>query len=271
MKLATQSVDLNADLGEGYGPYKMGDDLAMLDIVSSANVACGFHAGDPNIMAATFQAAAKRGVAIGAHPGFADLANFGRRKLPVSPAEIERIVAYQVGAACAVAALAGHRITYVKAHGALGNMAEQDEAISRAIARGVKAVDPALKSLAIAATWSERGALAEGLDVAAEIFADRAYQPDGTLRPRDLPGAVLHDAQAISQRIIAMLQEQAIIAIDGTRIPTRIDSICLHGDTQGAVAIAATLKLALQQHGYVIIPFTQTAAQVQARSTHDGR
>ena len=219
------SIDINADLGESYGAYTLGDDLAMLDIVSSANVACGFHAGDPEVMHATFVNAKARSVAVGAHPGYQDREFFGRRKLPHSAGELERLVAYQIGAACSVAALAGHRITYVKTHGALGNLAAADEAVSRAIARSIKAVDRSLACLAIAATWSERGARAEGLNVASEIFADRAYQPDGQLVPRNQHGAVLLDADEIGRRIVAMLEERAIITSDGTRVPTRIDSI----------------------------------------------
>lgn len=248
-------IDMNADLGESFGPYKLGDDDTMLSIVSSANVACGFHAGDPEVMYKTFSIAKARGVAAGAHPGFHDREYFGRRSLPHTVTEIERLVAYQIGAACSVAALAGHKITYVKAHGALGNLAAADESVSRAVARATKAVDRELISLSIATTWSERGARSEGLEVVAEIFADRAYQPNGDLVPRSKPGAVLHNAEDICRRVVAMLAEQAIIAVDGTMTPTNIDSICVHGDTPGAAAIAKQLKDALILNHYEIAAF----------------
>jgi 5-oxoprolinase (ATP-hydrolysing) subunit A len=249
------TIDLNADIGEGFGPYRIGDDTAMLEVVTSANVACGFHAGDPGIMHATFATAKAKGVAIGAHPGFGDREHFGRRLLPHTQAEVEQLVAYQIGAACGVAALAGHRVTYAKAHGALGNWAAGDEGISRAIARAIRSVDRSLVCLAIAATWSEHGARAEGVPVACEIFADRAYRPDGTLVPRGEPGAVLHDPSAIAARVLAMLDQGAIIAVDGTQLKTTIDSICVHGDTPDAVAIARHLRGVLVASGQHLAAF----------------
>lgn len=250
-----RTIDLNADLGEGFGPYKLGDDVALLGIVTSANVACGFHAGDPEVMHETFTVARKLGVAIGAHPGFDDRTHFGRRILPLTIGEIERIVAYQIGAACGIASLAGHRVTYVKAHGALYNLACDDEAVARAVARAIKAVDKSLLCLTLVGTAGERGALAEGVIVAAEIFADRAYNPDGKLVPRGVEGAVLHDQKIICSRVLAMLEEGSIIATDGTRFPTRMDSICLHGDTPGAVAVATSLRTALIGAGYHLASF----------------
>ncbi len=250
-----RTIDLNADLGEGFGPYRIGDDLALLDIVTSANVACGFHAGEPAIMFATFQAAKARGVAIGAHPGFEDRAHFGRRPLPLSPHEIEQIVAYQVGAACGMAALAGHRITYVKVHGALSNIASVEEPVARAIAKAIRAVDPSLVCLSLAGTAGERGARAEGLISAAEVFADRAYNPDGTLVARGLPGAVLDDAATIAARVLAMLEQGGVIATDGTFVPLSMDSICVHGDTPHAVGIVARLRQALAEAGHQLAAF----------------
>jgi UPF0271 protein len=250
-----RTIDLNADLGEGFGPYRLGDDAAMLGLVSSANVACGFHAGGPEEMFATFRLAHERGVAIGAHPGFADREGFGRRALPLSAAEVERQCAYQIGAACGMAALAGHRITHVKAHGALYNLAAEDAAVARAIARAIRAVDPSLICLTLAGTPAEAEAMAAGLRVAAEVFADRGYRADGTLLPRAAPGAVLHDPAMVAERMLAMLAEGAIIAADGTRKPQRMDSICLHGDTPGAVALAAHLRQALVGAGWRIAPF----------------
>jgi UPF0271 protein len=248
-------VDLNCDLGEGFGDWRMGDDAAMLGIVSTVNVACGFHAGDPQIMADTFAAAKKAGVAIGAHPAYPDLQGFGRRPLPYSPREIERLVAYQLGAAMGVAALAGHRITHVKAHGSLGNRATEDVSAAEAIARATKSVDRGLVILAIAGTEIERAAERLGVKAIREIFADRAYTTKGNLVPRSQPGAVIHDAKLAAQRVLAMLKAGAIIADDGTKIPTGIDSICVHGDTPGAVAMAASVRQALSEAGYTVQAF----------------
>jgi UPF0271 protein len=249
------NIDLNCDLGEGFGDWKMGDDAAMLGVVSTVNVACGFHAGDPQIMADTFAAAKKAGVAIGAHPSYPDLQGFGRRPIPYSAKEIERLVAYQLGAAMGIAALAGHRITHVKAHGSLGNRATEDAAAADAIARATKSVDPRLAILAIAGTEIERAAERCNMKAVREIFADRAYTKAGNLVPRSQPGAVIHDAKAASERIIAMLQAGAIIAVDGTKVPVGIDSICVHGDTPGAVAMARAVRQALIGAGYTLRAF----------------
>jgi UPF0271 protein len=249
------TVDLNCDLGEGYGDWRMGDDASMLRIVTSVNVACGFHAGDPQIMAGTFAAAKQRGVAVGAHPGYPDIQGFGRRHIPYSPAEIERIIAYQLGAAIAVARLAGHRITHVKAHGALGNLAADDRSIADAVVRATKAVDLGLTILAIAGTEIERAADGAGMRAAREIFADRAYTPTGRLVPRKEPGAVIHDPEAAATRVVRMLEAGAVIAVDGTRVPVGIDSICVHGDTPGAVALASAVRAAVTKAGFDLRPF----------------
>lgn len=249
-------VDLNCDCGEGFGAYAMGDDSAMLAIVTSANVACGFHAGDPDIMAQTFAKARDHGVAVGAHPGFPDLAGFGRRRLPYSAAEIERLVAYQIGAAQALAAYAGHRLTHVKAHGALSNIAMDEPSVARAIARAIKAVDPTLRFLAIAGTALETEGEAAGLAVVREIYADRGYTDAGLLAPRGQPGAVLHDADEAAARVVAMVSEGAVFALSGRRIPVGIDSICVHGDTPGAVAMAGAVRQALERSGIALQPFS---------------
>ena len=248
-------VDLNCDCGEGYGAYTMGDDAAMLAIVTSANVACGFHAGDPDIMAATFALAKKRGVAAGAHPGFADRAGFGRRRMALSEAEIERLVAYQVGAAQALAAQAGHRLTYVKPHGALSNIAMAETGTARAIARATKAVDKSLAFLAIAGTELERAGTAEGLRTFREIYADRGYTNSGHLVPRGEAGAVLYDVDQAAARAVAMIEEGAIFSTSGKRVPVGIDSICVHGDTPGAVAMARAVRMALERAGIPLRPF----------------
>jgi len=251
------TIDLNCDLGEGFGDWRMGDDGAMLSIVSTVNVACGFHAGDPQIMAETFAAARKAGVAIGAHPSYPDLQGFGRRHLPYSPREIERLIAYQLGAAIGVARLAGHRITHVKTHGALANRATEDTPAADAIARAVKSVDPKLVILAIAGTEIERAAERCGMNAAREIFADRAYTKAGNLVPRSEPGAVIHDPKLAAARVVAMLQAGAIIAGDGTKVPVGIDSICVHGDTPGAVTLALAVRQALADAGYTLRAFAR--------------
>jgi UPF0271 protein len=250
-----RSVDLNCDCGEGFGAYRIGDDNAMLDIVTSVNVACGFHAGDPEIMAKTFKAAKAKGVATGAHPGFPDLWGFGRRGLPFTAGEIERLVAYQIGAANALATYAGARLGHVKAHGALSNIATEDEAIALAIARAVKAVEPRLGFLAPAGTKLETAGVAQGLAVAREIYADRAYTDAGLLVERSCPGAVLHEAGDAADRILAMVLEGAIITISGKRLAAGIDSICVHGDSPNAVAMAKAVRARLEQAGIALAPF----------------
>ena len=227
----------------------------MLDIVTSANVACGFHAGDPDIMAATFALAKARGVAVGAHPGFADRAGFGRRRIAMGEAEIERLVAYQIGAAQALAAQAGHRLTHVKPHGALSNIAMAEPGPARAIARAARAVDRDLAFLAIAGTELERAGEAEGLVTVHEIYADRGYTDDGHLIPRSEAGAVLHDADEAAARAAAMVEAGAIFAVSGKRVKVDIDSICVHGDTPGAVAMARAVRAALERAGIALRPF----------------
>ncbi len=249
------SIDLNCDCGESFGVYVMGDDAAMLDLVTTANVACGFHGGDPEVMANTFRMAKKKGVAVGAHPGFPDLWGFGRRRLPFSAAEIERLVAYQIGAGQALAAYAGHRLTHVKPHGALSNIATEDEGVARAIARATKAVDPQLIFLAVAGTKLEGAGEAEGLVIAREIYADRSYSDDALLLPRSQQGAVLREPETIAGRVLAMAREGAVIAASGKRIPIGIDSICVHGDTPNAVVIARAVRRRLTEAGIALKPF----------------
>jgi 5-oxoprolinase (ATP-hydrolysing) subunit A len=255
MTKAARTIDLNADLGEGFGAWRMGDDEALLGIVTSANVACGFHAGDPDIMARTFARAAERKVAVGAHVAFPDLAGFGRRRMPMTPLEIERAVAYQIGAAQALAAYAGHRLTHVKAHGALANIAEGDADVASAIARAIRAVDPALTLLAIACSQQGPAGERAGLKVAQEIFADRAYLDDGRLQPRREAGAVIADVATALARVRQMLTEGALVTISGKRLPTQIDSVCVHGDTAEAVAMARSLRALLKAECYDLRAF----------------
>jgi len=248
----TIQVDINSDIGEG-----VGDDEAMLSVATSVNVACGFHAGDPGTMRRIATQARARGVGIGAHPGYDDLAGFGRKPMPgLSASEIENLVAYQTGALCAVASLAGHKVTHVKAHGALSNAACSDAMIANAIAAAVKAVDPNLAFMVLPQTELARAADRTALKPIHEIYADRAYQDDAQLLPRSRSGAVLHDANEIAQRVLRMVTEQSIIAASGKVISTSVDSVCVHGDTPGAVEIAKAVRAALEQSGVKISPFS---------------
>ncbi|MBL8833455.1 MAG: LamB/YcsF family protein [Rhodospirillales bacterium] len=250
------AVDLNSDLGESFGAWNMGDDAAMLDVVTSANVACGFHAGDPDTMLKTVESAKARGVAIGAHPGFHDLQGFGRRQIQgLTAREIETLVAYQIGALQAIATMAGHRVTHVKAHGALSNMAMVDDGMATALARAVRAVDPTLTFVVLPQTALERAGETANLPLAREIFADRAYEDDGTLVSRRKPGAMLHDPEAVAERVLRMVQERAIVSVSGKRLPMPIDTVCIHGDSPGAVAMARAVRRRLDTAGVRIAPF----------------
>jgi UPF0271 protein len=246
------SVDLNSDLGEGFGAYRCGDDDAMLSIVTSANVACGFHAGDPEVMARTFAVARERGVAVGAHPGFPDLWGFGRRRLPFSNGEIERLVAYQIGAATSLAAYAGHRITYVKTHGALGNIACEERDVADAVARAIRAVDPGLALLANALTELVVAGEAAGLETYQEIYADRGYTETGQLISRSQPGAMIEGAEEAAARVLAMVEAGAVITAGSRYLPTPIRSICVHGDSDHAVATAGRVRERLEQAGIAL-------------------
>jgi UPF0271 protein len=253
-----RSVDLNSDMGESFGAWTMGADAEMLKIVTSANVACGFHAGDPLVMAATAAEAKANGVDIGAHPGFMDLWGFGRRQIRGdSPADVEKVLAYQIGALQAVAALANHRVTHVKAHGALGNMAAVESDLALAIGNAIKGVDASLIYVVMAGTELERAAERLGLRMAHEIYADRAYEEDGNLTPRKMPGAVIHDADLAADRVLAMISEGAIISTKGKRIPVAIDTVCVHGDNPAAVAMARTVRRRLEGAGVVLKPMRQ--------------
>lgn len=251
------SVDLNSDLAEGFGAYRCGDDDAMLSIVTSANVACGFHAGDPEIMVETFRIAKERGVAIGAHPGFPDLWGFGRRRIPYSTGEIERLVAYQVGAAQALAAYVGHRITYVKSHGALGNITEVDRSVADAIVRAVRAVDASLVMLGIAQSEQVRAAEAAGLAHVSEIYADRGYDDNGVMIPRGQPGAMITDPDQAAERVLAMIEAGAVITGSGRRIATPIGSVCVHSDSPEAVETARRVRARLEAAGITLAPFSR--------------
>lgn len=248
-------VDLNSDLGESFGPWVMGNDAAMLDIVSSANVACGGHAGDPEVMYATLRLAAERGVMVGAHPGYADREGFGRRVIPMAPAEIGRMVAAQVGALQGVAALAGVTVRYVKAHGALANLAAERAEVAAAVAGAVAALPGRLMLLAISGTELEVQGRKAGLDVVSEVFADRAYQANGQLVPRSQAGAVLHDPDAAAERMLRFLETGRIPVLGGGEVALAAGSICVHGDNPAAVEMARALRARLEGAGVSLRPF----------------
>ena len=238
-------VDLNSDVGESFGAYTIGQDPILLTHITSANVACGFHAGDPGVMRATVAMARQYGVAVGAHPGFPDLVGFGRRELQASPREVEDFVVYQIGALWAVAAAQGVRLQHVKPHGALFNMAVRDRALADAIARATAAVDRSLILFGQPASELVAAGHRAGLRTASEVFADRAYEPDGTLVSRRKPGAVIHDPSAVVERVVRMARDRSVEAVDGSVIALDLDTICVHGDTPGAADLAARIREAL--------------------------
>lgn len=253
--MAGRSIDLNADLGESFGAWTMGDDPGMLAFVTSANVACGFHAGDPRVMDRTVALAVKAGVALGAHPSHYDLRGFGRRTIAADPAEVEADVVYQVGALAAFVSSHGKALVHVKPHGALYNQAAVDPGLARAIARGVARVSRGLVLVGAASSEPMRKAAeAEGLRFAAEAFADRAYERDGTLVPRGRAGAVITDSAEAAGRAVRIASEGRIAAIDGTVIALAADTLCLHGDTPGAVEHARAVRTALEAAGITVRP-----------------
>lgn len=246
-------MDLNADLGEGFGRWTLGDDAALLDVVTSANVACGAHAGDPDTMRRTCAEAAARGVVIGAHVGYRDLAGFGRRFIDVAPDTLTNDILCQLGALQACARTEGTRISYVKPHGALYNALVRHEAQADAVVDAVRLFDPRLKVLGLpGAVWLKRAQVA-GLDVRYEAFADRAYTSQGTLVPRGLPGAVLHQPKEIAERCVQLATGGWIRSIDGRAVRVRADSICVHGDTPGAVTVARAVRDALENAGVPVL------------------
>jgi 5-oxoprolinase (ATP-hydrolysing) subunit A len=252
---APMQIDLNSDLGEGYGPWVLGDDAQILDCVTSANIACGGHAGDPETMFKTLRLAAERGVRVGAHPGYADREGFGRRVIPMLPAEIGRMVVAQVGALGALARLAGTQVRFVKPHGALGNLAAADASVAGAIVAAVRSLDPALALLAISGTALETAAREQGVAVFSEIFADRAYLPNGQLVPRSQAGAVLHDVKEAADRLVGYLKTGLMPVQGGNAIALRADSICVHGDSPEAAEMARQIRARLQAEGVTVAAF----------------
>ena len=245
-------IDINSDTGESFGAYTIGHDAGLFRSITSANVAAGFHAGDPSVLRGTIRLAKAHGVAVGAHPGLPDLVGFGRRELNVTAQEAEDMVLYQVAAVAGVAAAEGVRIQHVKAHGALFNMAVRNAELAAAIARGVAAFDHTLIFFGLPGSEILKAGRAAGLRVAAEVFADRAYEADGTLASRRKPGAVIHDAAAVVTRAVRMVKERTVIAIDGSIVPLEADTICVHGDTPGSDDLAAKIRAGLEAAGVTV-------------------
>lgn len=248
-------IDLNADLGEGFGPWAMGDDCEMLKLVTSANIACGGHASDPETMYRTLVLARDNGVTVGAHPGFNDREGFGRRVIPMTPNEVGRMCAAQIGALMGIAAQVGVPVAYVKPHGALGNLAARDRSVADAITGAVQMIDPKLAILAISGRQSESAACAANVPVFSEVFADRGYLASGQLVPRNQEGAMIHDPAEAADRLISFLSTGLMRVIDGEPIKLAADSICVHGDSTSAVKMAGEIRKRLSAHGVQISSF----------------
>jgi len=247
-------VDINSDVGESFGAYSIGHDTGLMKSITSANIAAGFHAGDPSVLRDTIRTAKAHGVAVGAHPGFPDLIGFGRRELNVTAREAEDLVLYQVAAVAGVASAEGMRIQHVKPHGALFNMAVRNAELAAAIARAVAAFDPMLLLFGLPGSEILKAGRAEGLRVAAEVFADRAYEPDGSLASRRKPGSVIHDPEMVVARAVRMVKDHTVVAIDGSVVPLQADTICVHGDTPGSDDLAASIRAGLERAGITVKP-----------------
>jgi len=248
-------VDLNSDLGESFGAYTLGRDQDILQIITSANIACGFHAGDPDVMRKTVGLALKNGVAIGAHPGFPDLVGFGRRNIAASPAEVYAMMVYQIGALAAFAKAEGAKLRHVKPHGALYNMAAADEKLAEAVAEAIYKVDGGLVLFGLSGSWMIRKARALGLKAAEEVFADRTYQKDGSLTPRREPGAVITDEDASLAQVLGMVKDKTVKSLQGEIVPITADTICVHGDGEHALAFSRRIKDTLIAEGVAISAF----------------
>lgn len=253
----TPAIDLNADLGEGFGPWTMGDDAALLDVVTSANVACGFHAGDPIIMRRTIRNARQRGVDLGAHPAFLDLWGFGRRPMPHErPEDVEALVLYQLGALQALAQAEQSQVRHLKAHGALANQAAESLLLARAIGRALQLAGAGMTWIVMPHTALHQAALELGLPHALEAYVDRAYEADGHLVPRQQPGALIHDPDVAAARAVRMVRDQGLPLQDGNLLATPIDTLCVHGDSPGAVQMARAVRAALLQAGIRVRPLS---------------
>lgn len=249
----TDCIDLNSDLGEGFGVYSLGDDDSMLNLVSSVNIACGFHAGDPCIMSNVAKKAKQRDIAIGAHPSFFDLWGFGRREIKGhTNDEIKQLIIYQVGALQAIANSVGHKVTHIRAHGALGNMSDNDTELAEIISSSIKLVDPELAYMTRSGSIADNVAAKAGQHVIRQVFADRAYEDNGTLVSRSKPGAVIHDPEIAAERVIKMVNDQAIETLSGKKIQQCIDTICVHGDTPASIKMAEIIRTRLENNGIEI-------------------
>jgi UPF0271 protein len=255
----SKTVNLNADLGESFGAWRMGRDDQMLALVNSANVACGFHAGDPAVMRRTAALAKTHGVSVGAHPSYPDLQGFGRRRMDIAEAELEALLIYQIGALTAIARAEGTAVTHVKPHGALNNMACVDAKLARCVARAVRAVDEGLILLAPVLSQLAAAGHEAGLPVVEEVFADRAYADDGTLVPRAMPGAVLHGPEQCAAHVMRMVETGALHSVNGVELPVRVQSICVHGDDPQAVAAAQAVGDALRAAGWRLVALPELA------------
>ena len=266
-ELGMPRIDLNADIGESFGVYRIGDDEHLVPLLTSANVACGLHAGDPVVIDRTIHWVAQAGVALGAHPGFADLAGFGRREMAMASHEIEASVAYQVSAVAGMGQRAGLLLQHVKPHGALYTQAWHSRAVATAIAQGVASVGPALILVAPSDSELARAGMAAGLTVAREGFPERGYRADGSLVPRGLPGAILSDPLEVAERALGMVMESTTTAADGTLVHLQVDTLCIHGDNPAAVAIAGALRSCLTASGVTLVPMAEV---VGGRRAVDG-
>ncbi|KZM50091.1 5-oxoprolinase subunit PxpA [Labrenzia sp. OB1] len=251
------NIDLNSDMGEGFGPYQIADDAALMGLVSSANVACGYHAGDPVIMDRTIRLAKDHGVDLGAHVSYPDRMGFGRRRIDMALPELEAHVLYQLGALAGLAARADHKVTHMNPHGALGNLASADPATAEALVRATRSFDPEIAFLVLPGSALDRAALAAGSRTVRLFLADRGYTPDGQLAPRSRQGAVIHDPDAVVSRVLKVIETATVEAIDGTAIDMPVQSILIHSDTAGAVRLAQTLRDAIARAGGTITPLSQ--------------
>ena len=254
------TVDLNADMGESFGPWTMGDDASLMKIITSANIACGGHGGDADVMASTMRMAVENDVGIGAHPGFMDLAGFGRNRISMPRKTLQNQIRYQVAASVGMARSIGASVRHLKLHGAIGNMTSEDEQMARDLFEAALSVQSDLIVVVLAGTAQQRAAESLGVPYATEIFADRAYNDDATLVDRSKPNAVIHDADLAGRRMVEMVKAGAIITDSGKHIPTRIDTICLHGDTKEAVQIAGSVRKALEEAGITLQRFAGPSA-----------
>jgi len=244
-----KTIDLNCDMGESYGAWKMGADAGVMPYITSANIACGFHAGDPATIRNTVRLAVDHGVAVGAHPSLPDLMGFGRRAMRISPQDMYDLVIYQAGAVEAFARAAGAKLHHVKCHGALYNMAAVDEGLSEAMVRAVRDLGPGVVLYVLSRSKNHEIAKKSGIPVAAEVFADRGYSDDGTLAPRDQPGGMIEDPQASVKHVLGMIEEGHVTSLGGKRVPVAADTLCLHGDQPGAVLFAQTLRKVFTEKG----------------------